>query len=93
MGKVLSFNNVRKARGGARTYPEMAGQCSEEIPANLNLWVAELTTVIANLEKMLEALSAQMAFLPASQSKLDLEDLRVEILVQIYTSRRFLAEV
>jgi hypothetical protein len=93
MGKVLSFNHVRKARGGTRTCPEMAGQYSEEVRANLNLWVAELTAVIANLEKMLEALNAEIVFLPTSQSKLDLEDLRAEIVVQIYTSRRFLAKV
>jgi hypothetical protein len=93
MGKILSFNKVRKAREGTRTCPEMAGQYSEEIRANLNLWVAELTAVIANLEKMLGALNAEMVFLPASQSKLDLEDLRAKIVVQICTSRRFLAEV
>jgi hypothetical protein len=50
MGKVLSFNNVRKAREGTRTCPDMAGQCSEELRAKLNPWVAELTAVIANLE-------------------------------------------
>jgi hypothetical protein len=93
MGKVLSFNNVRKARGGTRTGPDMAGQCPEEIRAKLNPWVAELTAVIANLEKMLGALNAEIAFLPASQGKVGLEDLRAEILVQIYASRRFLAEV
>jgi hypothetical protein len=93
MGKVLSFDNVRKALRGTRTCPEMAGQYSEEIRANLNLWVAELTAVIANLEKMLGALNAEIVFLPASQSKLDLEDLRAQIVLQIYSSRRFLAEV
>jgi hypothetical protein len=93
MGKVLPFNNVRKARGGTRTCPDMAGQSCEEIRANLNLWVAELTAAIANLEKMLGALNAEIVLLPASQSKPDLEDLRAEIVLQICASRRFLTEV
>jgi hypothetical protein len=93
MGKVLSFNNVRKARAAPSMYPGMAGQCSEEVRARLNRWVAELSLVIADLEKMLEALNAEIVFLPASQSKVDLEDLRAEIVLQISKSRRFLAEV
>jgi hypothetical protein len=92
MGQVLAFNNSRKARGGTRTCPDIAGR-SSEIRAKFNHWVAELSSVIADLEKMLEALNAEIAFLPASQSKLDLEDLRAEILVQIYRSRRFLADI
>jgi hypothetical protein len=93
MGQILAFNNRRKTRGGTRTCPDPAEQISDEIRAKLNLWVAELTAVTAKLEKMLGALNAEIAFLPASQGKLDLEDLRAEIVVQIDRSRQFLAEV
>jgi hypothetical protein len=98
MGQVLAFNNVRKARGerlslARTTCLDIEEQCSEEIRAKLSLLVAELSAVVANLEKNLQALNADIGSLPTSQSKLDLEDLRNEIVVEIYTARRILAEV
>jgi hypothetical protein len=71
----------------------MAGLSTEEIRAKFSLWVAELSAVVADLERNLGALNAEIAFLPASHSKLDLEDLRAEILVEIYTARRFLNDI
>jgi exonuclease VII small subunit len=96
MGKVLPFNDVRKARGpvsSTGTCSDRAGQCSEEIRAKLTLWVAELTAVITHLERVLGAFNARIDFLPAGQSKLDLENQRVEIVIEIGKARRLLAEL
>jgi hypothetical protein len=91
MGQVLAFNSRRKAREeGVCPHAE---QYSEEVRARLNLWVAKLTSTIADLEKVLAALNTELTLLPASQRNFDLEDFRTEILIQIYKSRRFLSEI
>ena len=68
-------------------------QCSDEIRAKFDLWVVELTAVIAHLENLLGTLNARIEILPGSQGKLDLENLRAEIVIEIDTARRYLAEI
>jgi hypothetical protein len=68
-------------------------QCSDEDRARLSLCTATLSTTIASLEKIFEALSADIALLPANQKNLYLEAIRTKILMEIYTARRLLADI
>jgi hypothetical protein len=97
MGQVLSFNKSSKARG--ETLSSATTACLDieeqrfEICAKYNVWIAELSSVVADLEKMLDALNDELVSIPESISKTDLEDLRAKILVEIYRAQRFLADV